>query len=186
MDPETHAPALDHGRRTRRRRLAAGVAAAVAVSAIAVVGVVRTSTDAPLAKVPSPSSVAVAQPWAGYATGWTKLPLPPEVRPGTANVWTGDQVLMWGGAGPPRTDYAPTDDGYAFDPTTKTWSTMPAAPMSGKFAHGVWTGDRAIFLYGRSALAYSPASRDWQTLPDIPPNAGTGVVVWTGERLFVW
>ncbi|MGZ4154676.1 MAG: hypothetical protein ACXVQ0_09365 [Actinomycetota bacterium] len=58
--------------------------------------------------------------------------------------------------------------------------------MSGKFAHGVWTGDRAIFLYGRSALAYSPASRDWQTLPDIPPNAGTGVVVWTGERLFVW
>jgi hypothetical protein len=169
-----------------KRRTAFGVAAALVLLAIAVVTGVTSGSGSPPAG-PSPSvSAAPTDPWAGYAAGWTKLPLPPEVRPGAANVWTGQEVMTWGGAAPPRKHYEPTADGYSFDPRTGTWSPIPSAPVASKYAHGVWTGSRAIFVSGRTTLAYAPATRTWETLPTVPANVGTAVVVWTGAELFVW
>lgn len=85
-------------------------------------------------------------PWASLAAGWTELPPPPEVRDGAAYVWIGDRVLAWGGVAPGSTHRRATEDGYAFDPETMSWTSIPSAPVAGKYARAVWTGDEAIIL----------------------------------------
>ncbi|MEZ5231368.1 MAG: kelch repeat-containing protein [Acidimicrobiales bacterium] len=52
-------------------------------------------------------------------------------RSGAAVVWTGDELLIWGGYvydGRER----PLDDGAAYDPITDSWRTLPAAPIAGR------------------------------------------------------
>ena len=70
-------------------------------------------------------------------------------------VWTGREVLVWGGSVPnPTTDpYAGYPrDGAAYDPATRTWRRMPAAPPSPPSLltaySAVWTGDLALFVGG--------------------------------------
>jgi hypothetical protein len=135
----------------------------------------------------------VAGPLDGIAEGWTRLPAPPEVRPGAAYLWTGSQLLVWGGCAPPVTDECiPTQDGFAFDPVTERWSAIPAAPTAGDYAETVWTGREAIFLSlasrGRvGGQAYDPATRMWRTIAEAPIELRDGsVAVWTGSRIFVW
>jgi hypothetical protein len=68
--------------------------------------------------VPVASPAAPADPWAGYPEGWSELPAPPKTSPGSAFVWTGNALLLWGGYD--ETTGAMTPDGYSFDPSTST------------------------------------------------------------------
>ena len=51
-------------------------------------------------------------------------------------VWTGRQVLMWGGG----CCGSSTADGVAYDVNSNSWQPMPAAPLAARHADGVWTG----------------------------------------------
>jgi hypothetical protein len=139
----------------------------------------------------APSSVA--DPWAGMPQRWTELPPPPEVKQGTAFAWTGGELLYWGGVRPGDDSYAPTRDGYAFDPTTGEWRSIPDAPIPGKYTKTVWTGSEAIFwgveVDGREGggVAFDPATERWRVIQSSPHQpAWGGVLVWTGTELIQW
>ncbi len=133
--------------------------------------------------------VALVDPWVRYGNGWTQLPDPPKITRGAAEVWTGSTYLYWGGV--PLDSNDPSPDGYAFDPTTRTWSNMAPAPRGLPYAHGIWTGSLAIFWGGSNTpnegFAYDPAARTWKHVPPAPMDpAYRTQVVWTGSEMIAW
>lgn len=94
--------------------------------------VVLTTAVLAACGVRGPGPEQVTAPATEFPRGWTELPLPPEVRDGAALVWTSRELIAWGGCDPARPeDCYPTDDGFAFDPSTRMWSLIPPAPAAG-------------------------------------------------------
>jgi hypothetical protein len=117
---------------------------------------------------------------------------------GQASVWTGTELLIWGGMEVNSPGQSMASDGAAYDPVTRAWTPMPASPLSPRdAAFGVWTGTRALFWGGGSVegalvqlidgASYDPASRTWAMLPAAPlrPSATGQAVVWTGTQMVV-
>ncbi|HEX9123718.1 MAG TPA: hypothetical protein VF984_10255, partial [Actinomycetota bacterium] len=177
-----------------KRFLTATLAFAVfAASGVLVWRALRPTPRPPASETPAPPG----DPWASYGEGWTQLPAPPEPRQGATLAWAGDELLYWGGVRSGDTDYAPTSDGYAFDPVTGAWRPIPPSPVPGKYTRAVWTGTEAIFwgaqrgqdsgLASASGLAFDPATERWHEIPSSPhqPSFG-GALVWTGSELISW
>jgi hypothetical protein len=122
---------------------------------------------------------------------WRDLPPPPLApRSNGATVWTGDEMLVWGGAGD---DFL--SDGAAYDPTTSIWRRVEPSPLSGRIgAAAVWTGREMVVFGGCSnagtfgdGAAYDPPSRTWRSLPSSPgPPRCFATAAWTGEKMLVW
>jgi hypothetical protein len=183
-------------RRARRRR-GQRLGTAFVALAVAAAGI-GFAARAFLGQAPrtGPSQLAPVQ----YPEGWTELPLPPRSggeHPGApvqigfeALVWTGSEVIAWGGCDPGVQDECvPTDTGYAFDPATEDWSAIPAAPAAAGAPHAVWTGSEAIFIDEDTfdGVAFDSEARTWRTLPDAPiaPRFGA-IYLWTGSEVIVW
>ena len=98
-------------------------------------------------------------------------------RDGFSINWVGDRMVVWGGAkeiskGPNGIVYS---DGAAYDPTTDTWSVLPAAPVAGRYEHAsMVTADGKLVVFGgvstKAASAYAdgavydPASGAWTAI----------------------
>jgi hypothetical protein len=136
------------------------------------------------------------------ADRWEVLPPAPVAgRLGTSAVWTGREVLLWGGQAGPQTIFA---DGAAYDPTSRRWRTLPAAPIGGRSEHqAVWTGREMIVwggytrccptdsvIHDGAAAAYDPATDRWRRIAPVPPpwsgDDGTAVTVADGDRPMIW
>ncbi len=118
----------------------------------------------------------------------------PEARSGHRAVWTGTEMLIWGGSY--GFDYL---DGYRYDPVLDTWAPLSAtgAP-SGRSDHAaVWTGDVMIVWGGFDGLQklntggrYDPALDNWQStsLVNAPDARRLVTGVWADERneMIVW
>jgi hypothetical protein len=120
------------------------------------------------------------------ADRWDALPPAPVAgRNGTTAVWTGREVLFWGGAAGHDTFLA---DGAAYDPATRQWRVLPAAPIGPRAEHqAVWTGREMLVwggitrccpvdseLHDPAAAAYDPATNQWSTIAVVPPP-------WSGD-----
>ncbi|MGH2735810.1 MAG: hypothetical protein ACRDKZ_09540, partial [Actinomycetota bacterium] len=126
---------LEQGRRLKRRRAAGLTAIAIA----AAFGAVTIAANLFVVRSDRPSGDPALP--AAIPAGWTKLPLPPEVRTGAAVQRAGSEVLAWGGCDPAvRNECVPTADGYSFDPVARSWTRMAPGPISGANATSVWTG----------------------------------------------
>jgi len=104
--------------------------------------------------------------------------------------WTGKQMIIWGADSPGRLV------GFAYDPATRKWSTLPASPL-GRAARdsmlAAWTGRYMVVGGGDSstglqkdAAAYDPATNSWKRLPDAPvgfEGNGTAPDIWTGSTV---
>ncbi|MDQ1515795.1 MAG: hypothetical protein QOE80_1625 [Actinomycetota bacterium] len=132
-----------------------------------------------------------------------EAPIPP--AGGMAAVWTGRQLVVWGGQAGDGTRRA-SGDGAAYDPGADRWEALPPAPVAGRFGtSAVWTGREVLFWGGQAGpdtrglqlppttatfadgAAYDPATRRWRTLPVAPIGARTGhQAVWTGREMIVW
>ncbi|HET8660811.1 MAG TPA: kelch repeat-containing protein [Micromonosporaceae bacterium] len=106
----------------------------------------------------------------------------------SVTVWTGRQVLMWGGGCCGESSAA----GWAYDPQSNTWRTLPAAPLSGRHANGVWTGREMIVVGGTNdsgsltdGAAYNPTSRTWRKLPSLPAPRSYATLTWTGTEVLL-
>jgi len=130
---------------------------------------------------------------------WTPLstlgaPLP---RSQCAAVWTGKEMLVWGGA----TDGGiELNDGARYNPETDTWT--PIANASGLEPRmeptGIWTGEELIIFGGMkftggqlsfgNGARYRPITDTWTPLPTVngPGSRTEHTAVWTGERMIVW
>lgn len=117
----------------------------------------------------------------------------PEYRFGHVAVWTGAEMLVWGGNASGST----LDTGGRYDPATDSWqgiSTLGApSPRSG--AVGVWTGEYLVVWGGRTGSTrlgdggrYDPAADVWLPISQAgAPSARDGAVsAWTGTEVLVW
>ena len=107
-----------------------------------------------------------------------------EWRPQSAVVWTGEQVLIVGGASP--TISGPTL--LAYDPDSDDWDeyALDALPTgTAVWGEGVWTGSEIIF--GAAGLALDPSRGSWRTLAASPlAERISATETWTGRELIVW
>ena len=119
--------------------------------------------------------------------GWTQTaPAPIEPRTAAVAVWTGTEVLIWGG----RSDTV-LGDGAAYDPNQDVWRLLPEAPLSPRTeAVGLWVGDRLLVLGGfddnreplRDGAIFDPVENSWEPIDTgFGGNATTTAAIWTGE-----
>ncbi len=121
---------------------------------------------------------------------------------GNAFLWTGSQVLLWGGQQPdpgPPSSYVCVGTGLRYDPTLDAWSSISTtgAP-AGRCNHtAVWTGDRMVVWGGvpyggatefNDGGRYDPVSQTWTptSTTDAPSPRYSHSAIWTGRRMVVW
>jgi hypothetical protein len=135
--------------------------------------------------------------WRGLSD--TAAPAP---RRDHAAVWTGTEMLVWGG----RTDGGNTADGGRYDPATDSWASISASgrPRPRAYPGAVWDGAHLVVVGGLRepdgssgpyAATYDPSNDTWTSLAD-PPNATYEeqypnnewfpALVWTGQGLVIW
>ena len=130
--------------------------------------------------------------WGWLPPGWSELEAPPVVRARAVSVWTGRELVYWGG----DTHFAGQHhaDGASFDPIAGTWHEVAPSPLAGRSSAGaVWTGTEVIVWGGwadepfSDGAAYTPETNTWRTLPEGPLSGRDPVaVVWTGGEVIVW
>jgi len=118
---------------------------------------------------------------------WSALPQAPIApRADAAVVWTGRELLVWGGASGYQGENL-RSDGAAYNPAADRWRLLAPAPLSGRQGQAaVWTG-REVFVWGGydhisahdfrvadDGAAYDPSSNTWRLLPPAPEaSSGT-------------
>jgi hypothetical protein len=142
----------------------------------------------------SPSDVTTTTALEQAAPIWRALPVAPITgRIAAGSVWTGREMIVWGGLA--GTEKARANDGAAYDPVAGTWRTIAPAPAGvGGEAHlgAVWTGDEAMFWAANppdgpvSGAAYNPGTNTWRRLADGPLGSRDGYAsVWTGSEMLI-
>jgi hypothetical protein len=123
-----------------------------------------------------------------------RSPLPARDRP--VAVWTGTEMLVWGGVTPAAGGAGPY--GAAYDPARDRWRVLTDAPIAPRSNHtAVWTGTLMLVWGGQSldsgsefhgdGAAYDPQRDHWATLPAAPvPTRDRHHAVWTGQELLIW
>jgi hypothetical protein len=185
----------------RRPRLLA-VAAVVVLALVGGMVVVANRRDeqrkTPVVTKPDRDKPSMITPQAAGGS-WTPIaPAPDAARILGARVWTGTEVLFWGGADPGE-----QTNGVAYDPATDSWRTLPPAPIAPDRSDPAyaWTGSEFIVWGGAlhssigvqrdgaasGGAAFDPQANTWRTLPDAPiaprSDAAFG---WTGREFVVW
>jgi hypothetical protein len=91
---------------------------------------------------------------------WRQLPSMEVGRIGHSAVWTGRQLLVWGGQTVRAGVRAAPPHGLAYDPAANRWSALPAAPLRGRTGHlAVWTGSQMLVWGGSAARDPDPGQR---------------------------
>ena len=143
----------------------------------------------PTGSVPAPRSDGARYDVA--AGTWRPMQaVPPEARASASAVWSGRELLVWGGSTGPGT----LASGAAYDPAADRWRSMATSPLTARSeATAVWDGRRMLVWGGFSngvrddGAAYDPAADAWQSLPDVDLRGRVGHVgVWTGAAFVIW
>lgn len=179
-----------HHRRGANLKVAAAVLAVLAlVVPVTLLANSRAHNQSVANPLPSMGSVTAAS-LAQYR--WSRLPSAPIAsRRSAVGLWTGHQMVIWGGASG-RDGTVLHADGAAYDPATKTWTSLPPGPLSARAqAASVWTG-KSVFIWGGSidpdgkpatdGALYTPADHRWTRVPTAPvTNYGEVKAFWTGR-----
>jgi hypothetical protein len=136
---------------------------------------------------------------------WTPMSFinAPTSRAYTSSVWTGTEVLVWGGLDSVYSDYAGTqssffmtNEGSKYNPSTNTWTAMTTvgAPSSRFYSCAVWTGTYMVVWGGNdnnttlaSGGRYNPATNTWSSISTSinAPAAQGPCMFWTGMYVLV-
>ncbi len=123
----------------------------------------------------------------------------PSARYGHKMVWTGSEVIVWGGNdGTTGVDPPSTPIGARYDPATDTWRSMrldntaPGGRWTGYTM--LWTGTEVIILGGNGSgsypgfVRYDPQLDIWLPVTLGPNSAPRDrhSAVWTGTEVIVW
>jgi len=126
---------------------------------------------------------------------WSPMAPAPDYLAGRdafASVWTGKEMLVWGGYG--RSEDCARCHGAAYDPAGDSWTPIAPSPLSGRGDHrAVWTG-RDMLVWGGSdttarsdGALYNPADGSWaRVVPGPLPGRRQQAMVWTGRQLLIW
>ncbi len=107
-------------------------------------------------------------------------------------VWTGSEMIVWGGDGTSDGTPGPLDSGGRYDPKTNTWAPLPSQTPR-RLHTAIWTGSEMIVWggYGTSSnveqgAIYDPTDDEWTPLPVGPAGRTSHTAVWTGTEMIVW
>jgi hypothetical protein len=122
--------------------------------------------------------------------GWRRgSPGPLRHRDFAARVWTGAELVVWGGD-------PDGDSGAAYDPAADRWRAIAPAPIRARCqGAATWTG-REVLVWGRActvtpgqspldtaAAAYDPAADRWRVVPTGPVVGRPATLsAWTGRE----
>ena len=110
-------------------------------------------------------------------------------------VWSGDEMIIWGGRGP---DYE--DTGGRYDPLSNSWTatSLVNAPDGRRRHTAVWTGSEMIVwggssvdggsIYYNDGGRYDPTADTWQlvTTTNAPTARFGHSMVWSGSEVIIW
>ncbi|HEX4824929.1 MAG TPA: MopE-related protein [Candidatus Polarisedimenticolaceae bacterium] len=129
---------------------------------------------------------------------WSPIATGPSNGLGASAVWTGTEMIVWGGL---RGSSA-SNTGFRYSPAANSWiptRTMQAAPPAARGAASVWTGTEMIVWggwdstggggYRNTGGRYRPATDSWMptsTGAGVPPPRELATGVWTGSEMIVW
>lgn len=142
---------------------------------------------------PDSEGTAACPPADGWVNG--SLDDVPLARRQAAHVWTGSELIVWGGL--LVESGLQSVKGGRYDPLTDSWSPLRGlgAPPGGSYT-AVWTGTEMILWGGggsaatafRAGARYNPATDTWSplSLTNAPVPLSNPTAVWTGTRMLVW
>ena len=115
----------------------------------------------------------------------------PSVRDGHTAVWTGTEMIVWGGN---NDNFSNT--GARYNPGTDSWTaTSTTNAPTARFGHtAVWTGSEMIVWGGfhngvvNTGGRYNPGTDSWIATSTInAPSVRDGhTAVWSGSEMIVW
>jgi N-acetylneuraminic acid mutarotase len=122
----------------------------------------------------------------------TSLTGAPSVRNQHTAVWTGTEMIVWGGF-----NFVATNTGARYNPSTDSWTaTSDTNAPPGRVSHtAVWTGSEMIIWSGSDGAAlvntggrYNPATNSWTATntSNAPEAREWHTAVWTGSEMIVW
>ena len=124
----------------------------------------------------------------------TSLTNAPTARSGATAMWTGSEMIVWGGGDP---GFTQLNTGGRYNPATDTWTstslTNAPSPRTGHDA--VWTGTEMIVWGGINGFSevntgarYNPSSNSWSAMTTVgaPDPRTTFSAVWSGTEMIVW
>ncbi|MFZ4765255.1 MAG: Kelch repeat-containing protein, partial [Roseimicrobium sp.] len=136
-----------------------------------------------------------------FTNSGSSLPSPPlAARIHPYAVWTGTEVIVWGG-GLSSGDFTPFADGARYNPTTRLWTSMtstgaPAGRRSEDSLNpGFWTGQKFLVWGGYNWTnaagtggLYDPIANSWSTMATsgAPSQRFAFAHAWTGSLYLVW
>ena len=135
-----------------------------------------------------------------YAPGtnsWTPTNIynVPEPRSSHTAVWTGSEMIVWGGNG--QDVFSSTlNTGGRYDLATDSWTAtnVADAPSARNLHTAVWTGSAMIVCGGtgdcinfNSGGRYNPGTDGWIAMTSIAPYPRyLHTAIWTGTHMIVW
>lgn len=108
-----------------------------------------------------------------------------------STVWTGSEMIIWGGNYNGSTTLG---DGARFNPATNTWRRITSlnAPTARQYHSAVWTGAEMLIWGGGFPITntggrYNPVTDTWTpiTTTNAPAARDQHVAVWTGTEMIV-
>ena len=147
------------------------------------------SANYTLPTIASPSGGCTDNTWTP-----TSLTNAPAARSAHTAVWTGSEMIVWGGS-----NGTPLNTGGRYNPSTDTWTptSIGVNTPAGRYSHtAVWTGSEMIVWGGRSGGVflntggrYNPGTDSWTTTSagaNVPDARYVHTAVWTGSKMIVW
>jgi N-acetylneuraminic acid mutarotase len=123
---------------------------------------------------------------------WTVASIQPLSRFYHTAVWTGSEMIIWGGS----RGGSPFNTGARYTPSTDSWTatSQTNVPNARAFHTAIWTGSEMIIWGGFGGLnslnsggRYNPASNSWIGTNTFGPSPRFGhTAVWTGSEMIVW
>ncbi|MCI0527897.1 MAG: hypothetical protein L0Y56_10715, partial [Nitrospira sp.] len=129
----------------------------------------------------------------------------PTARRQHTAIWTGSQMIVWGGSDETNEVAPPLNTGAVYLPSLDKWTALPTAPIERRKGHTVvWTGSEMIIWggfgcttldcttqgYFQDGAFYNPGTLQWRYLPpniqNNPTERANHTAVWTGSEMIVW
>ena len=168
----------------------------------------RRPTKAEMRKLPATTPAvttnytvpAISRPSAGCIDDtWTPTSTrnAPSQRSDHTAVWTGTEMIVWGGTN----NVSVSNTGGRYNPATDSWTaTSTASAPTARYGHkAVWTGSEMIVWGGLffdntgthyldTGGRYNPASDSWTatSVLNAPEGRESFTAVWTGSEMIVW
>lgn len=132
----------------------------------------------------------------GISTRSWRQPAPtitsaPSARQNPISVWTGTEMLIWGGSNPVQ-----VFDGGRYNPDTDAWSSVSSSNAPTEIGFGWTSSGDALYVFGGSFGAfqsnigyiYDWASDTWGLMGQVggPSARSQAGMTWTGQEVCVW